>query len=206
MKKRLIIVGASAMGRECCQYAQVALPDYFVAGFLDSRSGILDGYGGYPAILGSVENCLIGKNDYFVCSIGDVEPKMRYVDVLKTKGARFVSVVHPLAHVGKNVKIGNGCIIAPGVVLTADSVLGDHVIINVQSSVSHDCRIGEGSTISPGCHVAGWCELGKRVFLGVHSALIPHVNLGDDVYVAAGAVVVKTVAAGRVMGVPAVPK
>jgi len=206
MKKRLIIVGAGAMGRECCQYAQATLPGYSVVGFLDSRSGILDGYGGYPPILGSVENYQAGQNDHFVCSIGEVEPKMRYVNLLKSKGARFVSVVHPLAYVGQNVKIGNGCIIAPGVVLTADLALGDHVIVNVQSSISHDCHIGDGSTISPGCHIAGWCRLGKRVFLGVHSTLIPHIVLGDDVYVAAGAVVVKAVECGRVMGIPAVPK
>ena len=69
----------------------------------------------------------------------------------------------------------------------------------------NDCKAGDYATLSPGCHVAGWCELGEGVFLGVHSAVIPHVNLGARVFVAAGAVVVKSIGSGRVMGVPANP-
>ena len=40
-------------------------------------------------------------------------------------------------------------------------------------------------------------------FAGVGATVIPHVELGKGVYLAAGAVVTKSCAAGRLMGVPA---
>ena len=188
------------MGRETCNYA-TALP---VAGFLDSRTDILSQYKGYPPILGNPEDYQIQDGDVFVCAVGEPEQKMNFVRCVEERGGEFASVVHPTAWIGHNVSVGRGCIIAPGAIVTADAVIGDHVIINVGASVSHDCEVRTGSTISPGCHIAGWCTLGENSFLGIHSALIPHVEIGAGAYVAAGAVVTRSCASGvRLMGVPA---
>ena len=200
----LVIIGASAMGRETCAYAYDC--GLIVRGFLDSRSSILDGYDEYPPILGSVEEYTPGKDDVFVCAVGEPDEKKQYVDNILCKGGRFISVIHPSAYVGKNVDIDCGCIVAPSSTITADVKIGKHVIVNVSSSISHDCSIGDFVSISPGCHIAGWCTIGTNVFIGVHSTLIPHVTLCNGVYVAAGAVVTKSVESGRVMGIPAIKK
>lgn len=201
---QLVIIGASAMGREAFLYAQDC--DMAIKGFLDSRKGILNGYRGYPAILSSPEMYHPSPEDVFVCAVGDGEQRRKYVECMEMKGGRFVSIIHPKAYVGRNVSIGAGCIICPNSTLTADIHLGSHVIINANSSIGHDCNIGDFATLSPGCHVAGWCSIGCETFMGVHSALIPHVSTGPGVYIAGGAVVTSSVATGRVMGVPAIPK
>lgn len=202
--KRLVIVGASAMGRETCAYARECGMD--VKGFLDSRAGMLDGFGGYPPILASVEEYVVAEDDVFVCAVGDPTDKLRYVDAVAAKGGQFVSVVHPSAYIGMNVRLGDGCIICPHAVITNDCVLGDHVIVNVLASVNHDNRIGSGSTIGPGCRLAGRVAIGRGVFVGAGATLIPDIILGDGVFVAAGAVVTKSFAGGRLMGVPAALK
>ena len=202
--KRLVIVGASAMGRETCAYARECGMD--VKGFLDSRAGMLDGFGGYPPILASVEEYVVAEDDVFVCAVGDPADKLRYVDAVAAKGGQFVSVVHPSAYIGMNVRLGDGCIICPHAVITNDCVLGDHVIVNVLASVNHDNRIGSGSTIGPGCRLAGRVAIGRGVFVGAGATLIPDIILGDGVFVAAGAVVTKSFAGGRLMGVPAALK
>ena len=199
---KLVIIGASAMGREACAYARECGMD--VKGFLDSRPGILDGFGGYPPIIAPVEEYEPEEGDEFVCAVGDPAPKQKYVEALAAKGARFVSVVHPSAYIGANVRIGEGCIVCPRSVVTNDSVLGRHVIVNVASSINHDNRIGDYTTVCPGVRLAGRVAVGCGVFLGTGALVIPDVRLGDGVFVAAGATVTKSFESGRLMGVPAV--
>ena len=202
--KRLIIIGASALGRETYSYASACgMP---VKGFLDSREGVLNGYSGYPPVLSSVEEYDVEKEDVFVCAVGETDARRRYVELIFSRGGEFVSIVHPSAIVGMNVTMGMGCIIRPYAVIGNDVSVGNHAIIGTQSLVAHDCNVGNYVTISPGSHVAGWCSIEDGAFLGIHSATIPHVSLGGNVVVAAGAVVVANVASGRVMGVPAKAK
>ena len=197
----LIIIGASALGREACSYARAC--GITVKGFLDSRKDVLEGMTGYPPIIGDPLTYEIEKEDVFICAVGDGEDRCRYVGKVAEKGGRFISIIHPTCVIGDNVKLGVGCLVRPFAVIGNDSEVGDHVVIGTQSLVAHDCVVKDFVTISPGCHVAGWCKLGSRAFLGIHSAVIPHVVIGESVFVAAGAVVVKDVAEGRVMGVPA---
>lgn len=201
---RLIIIGASAMGREACAYAQEAGQE--VGGFLDSRGTLLEDFAGYPPVLSSVNDYTPRSGDVFVCAIGDPAAKMNYVECAQSRGWEFASIVHPAAYVGKNVRIGSGCIICPGAVITNDAVIGDHVIVNVCASINHDNRIGEGCTLCPGVRLAGRVELGRNVFVGTGALLIPDVKLGDGVFVAAGATVTRSFASGRLMGVPAVER
>ncbi len=201
---KLVIVGASAMGRETFTYATEAGMD--VRGFLDSRADILDGRRGYPPIIGSVESHEIRPDDVFVVAIGDPAAKMRYAVAIRERGGKFVNVVHPTAYLGMNVTLGTGCIIAPHVSITNDTVIGDHVILNLNASVNHDNRIGDGCTICPGARLAGRVAIGENVFVGTGATVIPDVELGSGVLVAAGAVVTKSFEAGTLFGIPAVTR
>lgn len=208
MERRLIIVGASAMGREVFHYAEecigVNAAWKLVAGFLDDRTHILDSYQGYPAIMGSVENYQPKEDELYVCCIGDPLHRLAFTKKLLDQGACFSSVVHPRAYVGKNVKIGDGSVICPGAVVTADSHLGRHVIVNVNASISHDCEVGDCTTVSPGCTIAGWCKIGAQVFMGVQSAVLPGVTIAHNVVLGAGAVAIRDVAEpGTYVGCPA---
>jgi len=202
--KRLVIIGASAMGRETFAYARECGME--VRGFLDSRGDLLKGFKDYPPILSSVEEYHVKGDDVFVCAVGDPAMKRQYADAITAKGGAFVSVVHPSAYVGMNVRLGEGCIICPHAVITNDSTLGRHVIVNVSASINHDNHIGDCSTICPGCRLAGRVSVGQSVFLGTGAIVIPDVRLGDNVFVAAGAVVARSFESGRLMGVPAVCK
>ena len=201
---KLVIIGARAMGREACAYACECGME--VKGFLDSKSNALDGFDGYPPILDSVEKYHPCAEDVFVVALGEPEYKVRYAHIISEKGGKFVSVIHPTSYIGRNVKIGMGCIICPNVTITNDTKVGSHVVINIGSSVNHDNQIGDGCTICPGVRLAGRVKIGKGVFIGTGALLIPDIYLGDNVFVAAGAVVTKSFDKGRIMGVPAVAR
>ena len=202
--KRLVIIGASAMGRETCSYARVCGME--VKGFLDSRDGLLDSHVGYPPIIGDVDGYSLEADDVFVCALGEPEQRRAYAAKIVAKGGLFTTIIHPSAVLGENVKIGTGSIIRPMSVIGSDARIGNHVIVGTLSLVAHDCVVGDYSEISPGCHIAGRCTIGEDAFMGIHSAVVPDTTIGRGVFVAAGAVVTKSVESGRVMGVPAVRK
>lgn len=205
MMPNLVIIGASAMGRETYRYAVEANPSVQVKGFLDSRKDILDGYDGYPPIIGDVSTYQPGQNDVFICAVGNPDAKMEYVRAIETKGGSFTSIIHPTAYVASSASIGIGAIIAPNASITADTTLGSHVIVNVNASISHDCFVGTGVSISPGCHIAGWCRIANGTFLGTGVTAIPHVTIGGNgrTLVAAGATVTQSFGSGLIAGVPA---
>lgn len=201
MTDRLVIIGASGLGREVYSIAEVA--GIAVKGFLDSRTDILDSTPGYPPLLGSPEDYGIEAGDVFVCAVGDADQRRRYVDMFAARGARFVSVVHPTAIFAHNASIGEGCIVRQYAVIGSDARIGNHVQVGPLSTVAHDCVLEDYVTVSPGCNIAGWCRLREGVFLGVQSAVVPRAELGRGVFVAAGAAVVSSFESGRLMGVPA---
>ncbi len=201
--KRLIIIGAGKFGRELAAYAEESLPGLEIAGFLDSRPHVLDGYKGYPPIIGTVEDHAIGENEVFVCGIGYAESRLAYAEIIEHRGGKFISVVHPRAYVGKNTILGDGCVIAPGAVVSTDCKIGRHVLVNVNAHIGHDCVIGDGSVFAPLSCPGSSSKLGRRVFMGIGACMTPDHELGDDVYVAAGAVVTNSVTSGVLMGVPA---
>lgn len=198
----LVIIGASAMGREACAYARDI--GMVVRGFLDSRTDILDGFDGYPPILCSAEEYVPKKGDLFVCAIGDCAQRRRYVDAIAAKGGRFTSVVHPSAYIGRNSSVGEGSIVCPNVTITTDVSIGCHVVVNVSATVSHDCRIGDFSTLCPGANLAGRVSVASGVFVGTGAVVIPDMVVEASSTVGAGAVVIDKVLAGdTVAGNPA---
>lgn len=201
MNNQLVIIGASAMGREACAYARDC--GIQVKGFLDDRATILNGFEGYPPVLAAVETYTPDEADVFVCALGDPKRKREYVEMIQKTGGRFISIIHPSAYVGPNVRIGYGCIICPHASISADITIGNHVIVNLNASINHDNVIGDYSTICPGCRLAGRISVGTSAFIGVGASIIPDIKIGDSVFVAAGAVVVADVDSGCVMGNPA---
>ncbi|MDA8139139.1 MAG: acetyltransferase [Desulfobacteraceae bacterium] len=205
---RLIIVGAGGFGREVLNWAlhaEAGQQDWRVAGFLDGNPRALEGYD-YPfAILGDPKTHRPDAGECFLCAIGEPRIKLAVCQALEQAGARFVSLVHPSAVVGRTVVLGPGCIICPGAVVTADVRLGRHVAVNACASIGHDVVIGDGCTLSGHADVTGFAMLGQGVFLGSHAVILPKAKVGDFAIVGAGSVVLRSVKPGAtVMGVPAI--
>ena len=93
-QEKLVVIGASALGRETFCYARAC--GMTVKGFLDSRARVLDSFEGYPPIISSVEEYEVAQGDVFVCAVGDTEARRQYVESILSKGGEFVSVIHLL--------------------------------------------------------------------------------------------------------------
>ncbi|MGY4893769.1 MAG: acetyltransferase [Candidatus Saccharimonadota bacterium] len=137
---------------------------------------------------------LVNPDDYqkltgVVAAVG--APDLRREMVQKWTGEKFTTIISENAFVGEGVNIGEGSIVAPRAVLTADIEIGKHCIINVAATVSHNCIIGDYVTVSPGAHVAGNVELGDGVFVGIGATISNNIRVASGVVIGAGAVVVQ---------------
>ena len=205
--QRLLIVGAGGFGREVLNWArdvEVTRPGWRIGGFLDANPAALNGYETDVPILGDPAHFQPAATDCFVCALGDPLTKRHVIGGLVDRGARFVTLIHPAATIGKRVSSGEGCILCPRAVVTTDARLGRFVLLNLAATVGHDVEIGDWSTLSCHVDVTGKAILGESVFAGSHACILPRVKVGDRAIIGAGSVVTRNVSAGTtVFGVPA---
>lgn len=207
--KHLIIVGAGGFGREMYGAALESVGygvDFDVKGFLDARSDALEGFHGYPAIVGTPDAYDPEADDVFVTALGSIASRRRCVEALEKKGAKFTVLVHKTATIGPNVTIGEGSFIAPHVSITADVAVGRHVSVFHSSSVGHDSRLGDFSHIYAQCSIGGAVIVGEGVSVYPGSVVVPRRRLGANAVVGAGSVVFLDVDPDvTVLGNPAAP-
>lgn len=88
--------------------------------------------------------------------------------------------------------VGGGSILCAGTVLTTDVQLGNHVLMNLNSTAGHGVRIGDYVTIAPGCHINGEVEIGECCEIGSGTVINPYVKLPPNGIIGSGSVVLKT--------------
>ena len=130
--------------------------------------------------------------------------RLPFIELMTSRGYRFVSLVHPFTNVSKRARIGSGCIVNAGTVIGSNAVLSDHTIVNRGALVGHDVAIGYGCTVGPGANIAGNVEIGDGAFIAQGAVILEGIRIGKGAVVGAGALVRQDVAANdMVMGVPA---
>lgn len=205
--RNLYIIGARGSGRETYNlYLSIKdkIFDIECKGFLDDNPNALDGFNNYPPIVSSVEAYIPNFDDVFICALGDPKWVRYYTDLIERKGGKFISLISPLASIGQNTQIEDGCIIPKYVVISPDVKIGKHTAIGVFSNIGHDVTIGEC------CHLGAYTFLGGRSIIGtqvtIHprSNILPDKKIGDHSVIGAGSIVIKNVKEGEtVFGIPA---
>jgi len=211
--KNLIIIGAGGCGREVLQWAKdvnayhkqnAGTERWNIKGFLDDDFNALDGKLCDVPVLARIDAYEVNGEDEFVCCIGNSEIRENVTNQLKSRGAVFVSVIHPTAVIADSATIGESVIIYPFALISDNAVIGDGCIVNMYSSIAHDSTLGKFCTISAHCDVTGMCDLGDYVFMGTTSNMVPGSKIGNSAYICAGSTVMSRLRDGtKVMGCPA---
>ncbi len=207
--KDLYIVGAGGFGREMLGWVRQH-PDcgrlWQPAGFVDDNPRALDGFAVDLAVSGTPETVPVTGNTLFVCALGRPAVKRRIIGILRGRGAEFLTFIHPSSVVGERVRLGEGTVFCPGVILTSDIEIGEFVLFNCGASAGHDTVVGAFASVSGHVDLTSRTRIGQDVFVGSHAVIIPGVNVGQGAVIGAGAVVVAPVKPGlTVFGNPARP-
>jgi sugar O-acyltransferase (sialic acid O-acetyltransferase NeuD family) len=200
--KPLVILGAGGLGAEALWVAR-DVGEWDPVSFADDDVTKGGHSRGIP-ITGKIEAVYESMEPtWFYCAIGDNLARGRVFDRFMAKGWKPAKLVHPSVIMGPGVEIGDGCYVGAGSILGPDSSLGRGVVINCHVTVGHDSRMEEFTQACPGSRISGHCRVGAFAFLGSNATLRQGVRLGSGTTVAANSLVVRNVAEGMVIGVPA---
>ena len=198
---QLIFYGAGGHARVAIEAARAAglLPSLVI----DDQPGS-DQFAGLPLLAASaIEWQKLGPFR-FIIAIGDNATRSRLFGDLKNRGGTPETIIHPFTSIAPSAKIGAGTVVFGGVVVNADSQIGENCILNTACSVDHDGRIAAHTHLCPGVRLAGNVTIGERTMVGTGAICIPGISIGNDVLIGAGSVVVRNIPDNsRALGHPA---
>ena len=204
--KNLVIIGAGGMGRTMYNIALECLgfkTESQIKGFLDDDLSALDGFDGYPPVLGKVSDYEIDADDVFTFSIGG-ESRRKCIDALAAKGAEFINLIHSTARIGTNVRLGKGNIVAAFTTIGPDCVLGDYNMIQSYSVIGHDAHIGSYNRLDTHVTCVGGITIKDETTIHTSAVINHKVTVGNHAKVGACSFVIRSVKEGQtVFGVPA---
>ncbi|MFK5973757.1 MAG: acetyltransferase [Flavobacteriaceae bacterium] len=192
--QNVVIFGASGHGSvvlDCIEKEG----RYKIIGFIDSfkKKGVkINGY----TILGNEGDLpyLMERYNFSsgIVAIGDNWTRKLLVDrILKiAPNFDYIHTVHPKAEIGKNVEIGKGAVLMPGVIVNTNSVIGDFCILNTNSSLGHDGRMENYSSLAPKSCTGGNFRLGKFSAICLGSNIIDDITILEHTVIGAGSLVV----------------
>ncbi len=155
---------------------------------------------------GAHRGASISDDAGYVIAIGAGEVRRRLDERLTAAGRQALTLIHPMATVGGDNRIAEGCILTAGSRVTTNITLGRHTQLHVNSTIGHDSVLDDFVSVYPGATVSGNVHLGEAVTIGTGANVLPGVTIGAGAFVGAGAVVTADVEPGvTVVGVPARP-
>lgn len=143
------------------------------------------------------------KYSYFI-AIGNNEIREKVYNSISVENNRtLLKAIHLISVISPLAKIGKGTMIGSNVTINTLTEIGNGVICNTGCIIEHECQIGHFAHIAPGATLAGNVTIGERSFIGANSVVKQGIVIGKDVTVGAGTVVIKNIPDGAtVVGNP----
>jgi sugar O-acyltransferase (sialic acid O-acetyltransferase NeuD family) len=152
--------------------------------------------------LGSIVDYIPQPGDTLLLAVGAPDTKRKLVELLRPRGARFATLIHPTAIIGSNCCHDEGVIICPLAMNTANTQMGPFSTLLSFSGLGHDARLGAYSTVSSHVDLMGHANVGEGVFIGSGARVMPGVTVGDGARIGANVVAQRNVAAGITLFAP----
>lgn len=212
VKENVVIVGAGRHGTEVYAYLLDLITNGAALnclGFIDDHKPVGDGSG--VPVLGKIGDLPALQRQYggilhYITATGNNEFRQKMVKTIMDLGVAEIqpwTLRHQQTFVGQGVVVGAGTLLAPGSIITTNTTIGEHVILNIKVSVSHDCQIGNFVNLNPGVTICGDVQVGDGCYIGAGATIKDKVSLGAGTIVGAGAVVIKNIPARvTAVGVP----
>ncbi len=195
MKKTLAIIGAGHLGKQIAHYA-ISDKHYDNVVFFDDVSveKSSDGY----EILGTSDAIEIEfKNksfDKLIIGIGYKHLLVRKKLFERFDGkVPFGKIVHSTVWQDRTAEIKPGCVVYPGCVIDARSVVSENTILNLACTIAHDTIVGKHCFLSPRVALAGFINIGDSCNLGINSTVIDNITITHQTQLGAGTVVTKNI-------------
>jgi sugar O-acyltransferase (sialic acid O-acetyltransferase NeuD family) len=214
VSRPLVIVCAGGFASEIASYVhnfQVDGEPMHVRGFVDDHR-FETHFEGAPLIggideLGTFLAAHPDEEFLYVAAVGDNRTRAEIVRRVERIGAPNllpVTVRHTTSVIGSDAAIGTGTCFGPGTIVTAHVQVGDHCILNTNSSISHGSTLGSFVQVAPGASICSGVTIEEGSYVGAGATVADDVTVGAWSVIGAGSVVTENVPARvTVMGAPA---
>jgi sugar O-acyltransferase (sialic acid O-acetyltransferase NeuD family) len=205
MKTPLLIIGAGNVGGFLSYNIEEFAGDFEVLGFLDDDPEKIGKSFYGRKVLGPVSDAVNYTAQKLAVVIGIAHPqiKKRIASSLSDYGFLFPSFISKNVWISKEVNIGRGVILYPGVSINYESTIGDFVIMNMNCAIGHNCTVSAYATLAPGVNLAGFTFLEEGVDMGIGVSSKQNVRIGRNAVIGGQSMLTKDVAANtKVVGVP----
>ncbi|MBI2252749.1 MAG: acetyltransferase [Armatimonadetes bacterium] len=188
--KKLVIWGCGGHGREInwlCEQLGIK-----VIGFLDERPEMKEKIIDDVPVLGDINDIINLKEEIeIVCAgVGDPVLKKYFVNKIIKAGFKLSGpLVHPNINISKRNTLEIGCIICEGSILTINIHIGNFVIINRNTNISHDVIIEDFATVAPGVNISGNVTIKEGAYIGTGASIREKIKIGAWSIVGGGAFV-----------------
>lgn len=194
MKKNIIIYGNGGHSKVVMDAIEKS-KQYSIYGLIDDKGMFAsEGKHKYIGDQSSLKS-IIHKIDGGIVAIGDNWIRSEIVLQIKESfpNFKFVSVIHPSAIIASGVKVGDGTVIMPGVVVNSNSTIGEHCVLNTRCSIDHDGLIGDYVSIAPGATLGGNVSVGNHSVVSLGANIIHSKKIGEHSVIGAGATVLNDI-------------
>lgn len=202
MTEPLVVVGIGGLGREALDLVTAVngaqeVPTFDLVGSVDDHPSAtnlarLDALG--TPYLGTVDEWIAsGRRARFVVGIAHPVHRAAIDERMTRTGSVAVSLVHPSATLGAQVRLGEGSLVCSGARLTTNITLGRHAHVHVNATVGHDSSLDDFTSVYPAGAVSGSCHIGRGATVGAHATVLQGLVVGQGAFVGAGAVVTRDV-------------
>lgn len=204
--KKLIIIGAGSVGKFIAYNINSFQDSFSVVGFVDddvTKQGQI--IAGFP-VLGSLDLLkeYSGKGYAVVVGIAFPKIKNKIIDRFKDLDFEYPNFISNNAWLSKEVAVGKGSILYPGVSINYETIIGDFVVMNMNCAIGHNATIADFSSLAPGVNLGGYTSIGKRTDMGIGAATKQFITIGSDCVIGGQAMVVVNIKDNTtVKGIPA---
>lgn len=203
--KKLIIIGAGSVGKFIAYNIDSFQDSFSVVGFVDddiTKHGV--NIAGYP-VLGSIDLLKEYSKKEYAVVVGIAFPKVKrkIVDRIKDLDFEYPSFISNNAWLSKEVTVGMGSILYPGVSINYETTIGDFVVMNMNCAIGHNCIIHSYTSLAPGGNLAGCTILHEAVDFGIGAATKQSTHVFEGAIIGGQAMITQNVVANTVVvGVP----
>jgi sugar O-acyltransferase (sialic acid O-acetyltransferase NeuD family) len=213
-KRELLIVGAGGFGAvaACIAESMNAAANHNgagpweVIGYADCDPAKRGTRHAGRVVHGTIEEAgraFQGRRLWFFCAIGDNNARAEMAQRALKFGWRPATLVHPSAILDGSAEIGGGSFIGPLVVVSWNTTIGAHVVVDAHVSIGHNAMLMDFSEVFAGARINGNCQLGEYALVGCNGTLLPGTLVGRGAVVGANSLAHGVVAPDTtIVGVP----
>ncbi len=106
---------------------------------------------------------------------------------------KFVTMVHPTAHVPPSATVEEGAFVGAGSVVGSATTIGRFCFVNRGVNIGHDCTIEAFARLMPGCNIGGHVHIGTAATIGMGANVLQELEIGPRAFIAVGAAVTRDV-------------